>query len=369
MCVKIGKKIEKKMLVCGMICFFVGMATGVGMLKVPELVAEQSNMAKMETKEKGYDATELVKLGDYKGIEVSLSPTEEDIQAEIDSLLEEHTNYEQLKTVARDGDRVHATFSATVDGEPAEIADFSDYIDLGAGLELEQIEKALIGMKSGQKKKETVKVPKGYYGDSAIDGKLAEFSIVLDYVCGETILPDFNDAFVKDVTEYDSVKEYREYLKKKLSEENKEDKLEYAWTKVLETSDVDDADYPKVLLEQQKKEILQGYYDFATISGITRDEAFQQFGCENEQDFVETELEDAAKDGAKDILIAEAIATKESLYYTENEYKSLLKKEYEDNQDLYKSKLDYEKKNEAYLKNTALIETVKKFIGKHAKYV
>ena len=359
---------DKKILIYGLLCFAIGILAGIAVLKVPDWFKDRNNAAKVETAEKGYDAAELVKLGDYKGIEVSLAPTEDEIQSEIDSLLEENTQYEQLKTTARDGDRVYAAVSASVDGEKAEIAEFSGFIDLGAGLELPEIEETLIGMKSGQKKKVTIEVPKGHYGDSMIDGKKAEFEVTLDYVCGETILPDFNDDFVKDVTDYDTVKEYRAYLEKKLAEENREDKVEAAWIQVLENSEVDEANYPKVLLEQQKKEILQGYYDFAEISGITRDEAFQQFGCESEQDFIETELEDTAKDGAKDILVAEAIATKENFYYTEQDYNSILKKEYEDNKDMYKSKKDYEKKNEAYLKNTALIEAVKKFIGKNAVY-
>ncbi len=363
------KGAEKKIIIRSVACFLVGFLSGILVLKVPGWLRDRNNEARMETKEKGYDAVELVRLGDYKGIEVSLVPTEEEIQSEIDSLLEEHTNYEQLKTVARDGDKVHASISARVDGENAESAEFSDFIDLGAGLELPEIEKSLEGMKSGQKKKVSITVPEGHYGDSLIDGKKAEFEVKLDYVCGESILPDFNDEFVKEATDYGSVKEYRAYLEKKLSEENKEDKVEYAWTKVLENSDVDDAAYPLVLLEQQKKEILQGYYDFAKISGITRDEAFQQFGCESEQDFIDTELEDNAKDGAKDILVAEAIASKENIYYTEKDYNSILKKEYEDNRDMYKSKEEFEKKNKAYLKNTSLIDAVKKFIDKNAKYV
>lgn len=359
---------DKKILIYSILCFVVGALTGIAVIKVPNWLKDRNNAAKIETAEKGYDAAEIVKLGDYKGIEVSLAPTEDEIQSEIDSLIEENTIYEQLKTTARDGDKVHATVSASVDGETADIADFSDFIDLGAGLELPEIEKTLDGMKSGQKKKVTIKVPQGHYGDSMIDGKKAEFAVTLDYVCGETILPDFNDDFVKDVTDYDTVKEYRAYLEKKLAEENREEKAETAWTQVLENSDVDDAGYPDVLLEQQKKEILQGYYDFAKISGITIDEAFQQFGCESEQDFIETELEDTAKDGAKDVLVAEAIATKENFYYTEKDYNSILKKEYEDNKDMYKSKKEYEKKNKAYLKNTALIEAVKKFIDKNAIY-
>ncbi|MBR1743456.1 MAG: hypothetical protein IJ733_16610 [Lachnospiraceae bacterium] len=363
------KKADKRLVISSVICFCVGIFTGVGAVKLPDWVKDQNNAAKQETEEMGYDAVEIVKLGEYKGIEVSLTPTEEDIQAEIDSLLEENTNYEQLKTTARDGDKVHATVTATVNGEQAESAELSDYVDLGSGMELPEIEDALIGMKSGQKKEVTVEVPEGHYGDSMIDGKKAEYQIKLDYVCGEPFLPDYNDEFVKEVTSYDSVKEYNAYLEKKLKEENEEDKAEYAWTLVLENSEVDDADYPKVLIEQQKKEILQGYYDFAEISGISRDEAFQQFGCEDEQDFIDTELDAAAKDGAKDILISEAIAVKENIYYTDKDYKSLLNREYEENQDMYKSKGDYEKKNKAYLQNTALIEVVKSFIDKNAKYV
>lgn len=360
---------NKKNIMLMLICFFVGIAAGIAAVRLPDWIRNQKNVAKKQTEEKGYDAVKIVKLGEYKGIKVTITPTEEELQEEIDAFLEEHVNYEQVKGTAEDGDKVHVQITASVDGNEADIAQMDDYMDLGSGLYLADLENAVIGMKTGQKKKVNIQVPKGYYGDNVIDGEEAVFQIKLDYICGDAILPDYNDEFVSAVTNYHSVKEYNAYLTEKLTEENEEDKVENAWAVVLEKSEIDDGDYPESVLKQQRQEILQGYYDLAKINGSTRDEVFQQFGCADEQDFIDTELDDLAKDGAKDILVSEAIAVKENIYYTEQEYKSLLNQDYEDNKDMYKNKEEYEKKNKAYLENTALMEAVKSFIDKNADYI
>jgi len=101
---------------------------------------------------------------------------------------------------------------------------------------------------------------------------------------------------------------------------------------------------------------------------VSRDEFFQSFGCENEEDFKETQLEDLAKDTVKEILVAEAIAQKENIKYTKEDYDDILKDEYENNSDSYKSREDYEKQNKNYLEHTALLVVVKDWIGERTDF-
>lgn len=75
-----------------------------------------------------------------------------------------------------------------------------------------------------------------------------------------------------------------------------------------------------------------------------------------------------AKDTVKEILVAEAIAQKEHIQYTKEDYDEILKDEYENNSDSYKSKEDYEKQNKNYLEHTALLVVVKDWIGERTDF-
>jgi len=358
---------ETKKLTAGIALAFVA-GIFVGGLGVSAFQAMRGKEAQKEEKEvdEKYDAQQCVKLGKYKGITVSLAATDEDIQIEVDSLLEEHTQYEQKSGTAVDGDMVYADFDGYVGGKKKEDTCGSDYIEIGSGSWLEGFEEAFIGMKTGQKKEFTVDVPEGTYGDSEIDGHEVLFKVKLQYICGDEIVPEYNDEFVQSISEYKSVKEYNAYLKKRLEKENEEDKLEYAWSEVMDASKV--TEYPESLIKAAEEEVLQGYYGMAEIYGVSHDEIFQSFGCEDEQDFRDTQLDELAEDTVKEWLVAEAISQKENVNYTEEDYASLLQEEYEGNSDSYKNKEEYEEANQFYLEHMALIQAVKEWIGKNTTY-
>lgn len=313
-----------------------------------------------------YDITKCVKLGKYSGREVSLEVSEEDIQLEVDNLLEEYTTYEQEKGIAKAGDLVYAEFKGSVNGKTVDSACGSDYIQIGAGDWLVDLEQAFIGLKTGKSKKVSIDVPAGTFGDEEVDGHTVVFKITLKYICGDSIVPEYNDEFVQSVTEYKTVSEYNAYLKDKLAKEYEEEKEEYSWTEVLDDSKI--KEYPDSLMEAAREEVLQGYYDMADLYGVTHDEIFQSFGCENEQEFKDTQLDDLAKDTVKEILVSKAIAYQEKIEYSKEDYENIVKDEYENYSDVYDSQEAYEKEYKDYLERTALIEAVKKWIGKKTNY-
>lgn len=313
-----------------------------------------------------YNANECVKLGTYKGLTISLAPTEDDLQYEIDSLIEEHTEYEQKKGMAQEGDMVFAEFEGYIDGKKMDTTCGEDYVEIGSGLWVNGFEDAIIGMQCGQEKEFSVQIPDGYYGDEEIDGHTVDFKLTLKYICGESIVPEYNDEFVRSISNYKTTKEYDAYLKKKLLDESEDEKLEYVWNEVMEASKVEK--YPKTLLAASRKEVLQGYYNLADMQGMSHDEIFQSWGCEDEKDFVKTQLPDLEKDTAKEMLVAKAIAENEKLSYTTEDYEDLLKEEYENNSDVYDSKEAYEKENKNYLEKTALMNVVKEWLGEQTNY-
>ena len=101
-------KDRKKMLVLLALVLVAGIVIGVVAVNGYQAVEKRQAEKKQEKADADYAAEECVTLGKYKGLEVSLIPTEEDIQIEVDSLLEEHTEYEQKKGIAEEYDMVRS---------------------------------------------------------------------------------------------------------------------------------------------------------------------------------------------------------------------------------------------------------------------
>lgn len=315
--------------------------------------------------EETYDPLQCVDLGKYTGVEVSLEVTEEDLQAAIESKLEEHAFYEQLSGTVEDGDLVYGDFAGYVDGQEIDVTTGSDYIEIGSGEWV--FENGLPGVETGQAVAFTVAVPAGYYGDDRVDGKDVEFRVTVQYICGDQILPDYNDDFVKSVSKkYKSTEEYNEHLRNQEKQENEEQKAEFVWSEVMEACKV--KKYPQSLMKSSEQEVLQGYYDMAVVSGCSREEVFPMFGYESEQDFIDTELEELAKDTAKEYLIAQAIAVMEGIEYTTEEYEAYVTEQYSYQDGQYDTMEDFVKEKKDYLENQILLVKVKNWIEERAVF-
>ncbi len=321
-----------------------------------------------ETISGNYDVEDCVELGKYKGIKVSIAVTQEDIDTEVENLLEENVTYEQKKGTVKDGDMVYADFAGYIDGKKVDETSESDYIEIGSDEWLQGFSEAFIGAETGKEFSFDIDVPKGIYGDDAIDGKKVTFKATVQYICGEKILPEYNDDFVQSISEseYKTVDEYNAYLKKELASEYEAEKSEYSWSDVVESSKV--KAYPESMLKAAKEKVLQEYYDMADLYGMSHDEIFQSFGRKNEQDFVENDLKELAEDTVKEQLVVRAIAAREKINYTEQEYADIVEEEYAYNSEAYDSKEEYEKADRAYLEETALQATVKKWIADRAEF-
>jgi len=126
--------------------------------------------------------------------------------------------------------------------------------------------------------------------------------------------------------------------------------------------------YPKKLLEDSKKEVLQGYYDMADMYGCSKEEVFPMFGYDSEEEFKKSDLKPLAKDTAKEYLVSELIAQKEKIEYSQDEFDKYVKEQYDEVTEQYSSKKEYLKKNKDYLERQMLMDKVKQWIADHAKF-
>ena len=165
-----------------------------------------------------------VTLGEYKGVEVPKSETEvtdEDVEAELKKEQEKNSRTVTVEDRgAENGDITTIDFEGFVDGEAFEGGKGTDYpLTLGSGSFIPGFEDQLVGSKAGDHVEVKVTFPEEYQAKE-LAGKEAVFQCDVKKVEAKE-LPELDDDFAQDVSEFDTVDEYKEDLKKKLLE-NKE---------------------------------------------------------------------------------------------------------------------------------------------------
>ena len=160
------------------------------------------------------------KLGEYKGIEVGRQQAEvpkEAVDAELERLREGFAKLNPVERAAADGDVLLIDYEGKIDGEPFEGGEAKDYLlELGAGRVLPEFEAALKGAKGGDEKTVSVTFPEDYQGED-VAGKTAEFTINVREV-REKELPELNDDFAAEASEFDTLDELREHVSERIRE-------------------------------------------------------------------------------------------------------------------------------------------------------
>lgn len=158
-------------------------------------------------------------LGEWKGLHakrVHYEATDEMVDAEVQSLAEENARWIPVDEPAQTDDDVIIDFYGAIDGEPMEDKGEDVRLILGSGMFVPGFENQLVGMKAGEERDITVRFPaKGY--DKSVAGKDADFHVTMKEV-RRMELPELDDEFVQDVSEYDTMDEFRDYLRSKIQD-------------------------------------------------------------------------------------------------------------------------------------------------------
>jgi trigger factor len=153
-------------------------------------------------------------LGDYKGLEVGREEPEvpaEAVETELDRLREGFASLNPVEREAKQGDVVLIDYEGKVDGEPFEGGTARDYLlELGEGRVLPELEQALEGTKAGDQRQAEVPFPDDYPAEE-VAGKTAQFDVTVKEV-REKELPELNDDFAAEASEFDTLAELRENI-------------------------------------------------------------------------------------------------------------------------------------------------------------
>ena len=269
-----------------------------------------------------------VTLGQYKGIKVDkaeLEVTEEEIKAEIDRERNKNSRTVDVSDRAvQDGDIATIDFEGFVDGEAFDGGKGSDYpLTIGSHSFIPGFEEALIGAEIGKEVEVNVTFPEDYQAEE-LAGKPAVFKCTVKRL-REKRLPDLDEDFVSEVSEEsDTVEEYQEEIKKKLTDrktqEAKAAKEEAVIDAIIAEAEMD---IPEPMVETQQRQMVQEYAQRLQSQGISMEQYMQFTGMTSER-----LLEQAKPQVMKKIqsrLVLEAIAAAEGIEATEEDIEEEIK--------------------------------------------
>ena len=226
-----------------------------------------------------------VEIENYKGIEVEHKPvevTDDDINKEIDRVRERNS---RLVTVegrsAQNGDIAVFDFKGFVDGKAFDGGEAENYsLKLGSGQFIPGFEDQMIGHNQGEEFDVNVTFPEAYQ-EASLAGKPAVFKIKLHEIKNRE-LPELDDEFVKDVSEFDTLAEYKESVKKQLIDlkqrESDMDADDQMIDKVIELLK---AEIPEAMFENKIEDIMRDFAYKLQTQGLTLDSYMKYTGLDN----------------------------------------------------------------------------------------
>ncbi len=204
-----------------------------------------------------------VEVKDYKGIEytpVSLEVTPEDIDEEIKKVQKRNSRLITVEDRAAENEDIAVIdFKGILDGEPFEGGTAENYsLTLGSGSFIPGFEDQVIGHKAGEEFTIDVTFPEDYQAEE-LKGKAVQFEIKLHEVKTHE-LPEVDEEFVKDVSEFDTVDDYRADLKAKLEESKKTEAENSKETQIAEKlTELLEAEIPEAMFENQLDTIVDEF--------------------------------------------------------------------------------------------------------------
>ena len=262
-----------------------------------------------------------VSIADYKGIEVKkpkVDVTEEDVDKEVEKVRERNSRMITVEDrAAQLQDTAVIDFEGFVDGKTFEGGKGENFsLSLGSGQFIPGFEDQVVGHHTGDTFDVTVTFPEDYHAED-LKGKEAVFKVTVHEIKAKE-LPEFDDEFVKDVSDFDTIADYREDLKKKLTESREkaaDDEVENALIDAL--IEKLQADIPEAMFKNQAEESVREFEYRLRSQGIDFDMYAKYTGMD--RDAIRASVRPQAERQVKIRLALEKIAELENLKPTEEE--------------------------------------------------
>ncbi|MGO4543180.1 trigger factor [Paenibacillus sp. 2TAB23] len=294
----------------------------------PEIDVEQ--FAKGETFK--FKAKVIVKpevtLGEYKGLEVETAVaevTEEEIAAELERLQQRHAELSVIEEgAAQNGDITVIDFDGYVDGEAFEGGAGERYsLELGSNSFIPGFEEQVVGMQIGDFKDVDVTFPETYHAEH-LAGKPAVFKVKLHEIKRKS-LPALDDEFAKDVSEFDTLEEYKQDLVSKLQERKVQEGEQAREVAVVDKATAAaEVEIPEPMIVSETDYMIKDFENRLKAQGMNMDLYFQ-FSGQNESVLREQMRSDAEKRVLNN-LVLDAIAKAEGIAANDEDLNEELEK-------------------------------------------
>ncbi|HEU4736558.1 MAG TPA: trigger factor [Solirubrobacterales bacterium] len=259
-------------------------------------------------------------LGEYKGLEVGKAeaePTEEIVDREVERIRAGFTKLEPVERAAADGDVLLVDFEGLLDGKAFEGGKASDYLlELGGGQLIEGFEEQLTGAEAGEERKVEVTFPEDYQAE-ALAGEDAVFTVAVKEV-REKVLPELDDDFASEASEFETLEELRADIAKRVAEAVDERAEQDFRVAAVDTAvDAASVEMPADLVQARAEERWDRVERQLAARGMDPN-AYLQMQGKTREELLEESKPDAERELKRESVLA-AIAAAEAIEVTEEE--------------------------------------------------
>lgn len=268
-----------------------------------------------------------VKLGKYKGIKVEASETtvtDEEVDAEITKERERNArNIEVTDRAVKDGDMTVLDFEGFVDGVAFDGGKGENYpLTIGSGAFIPGFEEQLVGAEIGKEVEVNVTFPEDYQAEE-LKGKAATFKCTIKEI-KEKELPELDDEFASEVSEFDTLEEYKADVKAKLTEKKEKDAKDAKEAAVIDAIVADsEMEIPEAMVKTQQRQMIDEFAQRMQMQGLSMEQYYQFTGASYDQMFAQVKPQ--AEKRIKSRLVLEAVVAAENITATEEEFEEELK--------------------------------------------
>ena len=271
----------------------------------------------------GFDYTAInladyIKLGKYKGVTVTLTTSSEITAADVEKYIEDvRTQHSRTVEItdrgAKNGDELVIDYKGTLDGVAFEGGTATGTtLTLGAGGWIDGFEDGMVGMKAGETKTIDATFPDPYKNNPDLAGKTVQFEITVHSV-SETVIPEYNDAFVRDNFDFATMAEYEASVRKTLAEERQDEIAAEKQSATLAVA-VDNAEvlkYPEGVVEDYMAQQIDYVRYYAAQYGMSYAD-FVSAATGEDVETYEAAVRTGAEQSVKEELVIWAIAEAEN---------------------------------------------------------
>ena len=282
-----------------------------------------------------------VTLGQYKGLEVEkeeVNVTDEQVQAELDRMAQNVASTETVERPAKMGDTANIDFEGFDNGVPFEGGKGDNFdLKLGSGQFVPGFEEQIVGMSAGEEKDIDVTFPADYHAEE-LAGKPVVFKVKVHEV-KETVVPEKDDEFVKDVSEFDTVAELRADIEKRIRDEK-----QAGIDRAFENAAVEKAaanmtvEIPDSMIDEELDQEMERMDYELRSQGASLQAYAQMMG--GDMNAIRNSLRPSAQAAVRTNVLLDAVAAAENIEVSEEE----CEEEYKKLAESYKMELDDVKK-------------------------